>query len=266
MLSGQIRVGCPRGCPRSGRLALRSSAANNAVAVVGLKPPHEDRCHTIVRHTPQTAPVMMTRSFQQQVLVALGLLLAASGGLAYREHAPRPAPGLQAAAGVEATMFAEAPMITNPIAIDVDARGRVWLTEGHNYRLSMHPDYPVRQEGDRIRILEDTDGDGVADTAKTFYQGRDIDAALGLVVLGNRVIVSAYENVYVFSDTNGDDRADEKRVLFKRGPANSDHSTHSFIFGPDGRLYFNAGNDAGPLKDPSGTVLTDRAGKRIVPD
>ena len=88
----------------------------------------------------------------------------------------------------------------------------------------------------------------------------DVNAALGIAVLGDRVIVSAYENVFVFRDTDGDDRADEKTVLFKRQKADHDHTTHSFVFGPDGRIYFNAGDAGGPLMDPTGKVLTDKAG------
>jgi putative membrane-bound dehydrogenase-like protein len=175
--------------------------------------------------------------------------------------------GLQAAEGLEATLFAGSPMLRSPTAIDVDARGRVWVTEGHNYRnVNLNRGVPAIGEGDRILILEDTNGDGKADTQKVFYQGTDINAALGIAVFGNQVIVSAYEHIFLFTDTDGDDRADTKEVIFRRNPANHDHTTHSFVFGPDGRLYFNTGNVGGPLMDPAGNVMVDRAGNRIVPD
>jgi putative membrane-bound dehydrogenase-like protein len=175
--------------------------------------------------------------------------------------------GLVTAEGVEATMFAQGPMLTNPTALDVDSRGRVWVTEGHNYRnANRTQNVPVTAEGDRILILEDTNGDGKADSQKIFYQGTDVNAALGITVLGNQVIVSAYENIFLFTDTNGDDKADEKRVLFKRTPSNTDHSTHSWVFGPDGRLYFQNGNGGGKLMDPQGNPIVDRAGNRVVPD
>ena len=90
---------------------------------------------------------------------------------------------------LEATLFASEPMLLNPANMDIDAEGRVWVTEGVNYRL-FKPWGKIQPEGDRIRILEDTDGDGRADTAKTFYQGNDVNAALGIAVLGTKVIVS----------------------------------------------------------------------------
>jgi hypothetical protein len=52
-------------------------------------------------------------------------------------------------------------------------------------------------------ILEDTDGDGKADKVKTFYQGRDVDSAMGICVLGNRVIVRR-PNIFIFTDEDGD--------------------------------------------------------------
>ncbi|HWV58619.1 MAG TPA: PVC-type heme-binding CxxCH protein, partial [Longimicrobiales bacterium] len=174
--------------------------------------------------------------------------------------------GLETAEGLEAVVFAESPMIVNPIAIDVDARGRVWLTEGHNYRNSIRPNYPVRETGDRIVILEDTDGDGRADTHKVFYEGRDIDSAMGILVLGNSVIVSAYQYIFRLTDTNGDDIADEKEIIYQRDPHDHDHGAHSLVFGPDGRFYFNTGNVGGPFRDPAGDIIVDRAGNQVVPD
>ena len=115
---------------------------------------------------------------------------------------------LEIAPGLAATLVAEAPTITNPTNIDVDSRGRIWLLEGFNYR-KFKPK-PLRAAGDRVVILEDTTGDGVADRSTVFYQGTDIDAAMGIAVLGNRVIVSAYTKIFVFTDTNGDDKPDKK--------------------------------------------------------
>src|SRR5262245_65861637 len=74
------------------------------------------------------------------------------------------------AAGVEVTLFASEPQLVNPANMDIDARGRVWITEGANYRMFQKWG-KLRPEGDRIVILEDTNGDGAADDVKTFYQG-----------------------------------------------------------------------------------------------
>ena len=69
---------------------------------------------------------------------------------------------------LKAILFASEPMILSPSAIDVDHLGRVWVCEVTNYRRHKNK----REEGDRILILEDTDGDNKADKVKTFYQGR----------------------------------------------------------------------------------------------
>jgi putative membrane-bound dehydrogenase-like protein len=121
-----------------------------------------------------------------------------------------------------------------------------------------------RPEGDRVLILEDTDQDGVMDKTKVFYQGRDIDSALGICVLGNRVLVSAAPYVIEFIDTDGDDVPDSKRsILTKTGDPQHDHSVHSFVFGPDGKLYFNFGNTGHRLCDTDGKPILDRWGREI---
>ncbi len=116
--------------------------------------------------------------------------------------------GLEIAEGLNISLFASEPMIGNPTNIDVDAKGRVWVCEALNYRPKLNPNNPQRDAGDRILILEDSDGDGKADTAKVFYQGNDVNAALGIAVLGNKVIVSCSPNVFLFSDSDGYDNPD----------------------------------------------------------
>src|SRR5690606_28238698 len=161
---------------------------------------------------------------------------------------------------LEVTLFAAEPFIINPTNIDVDARGRVWVLEGANYR-AWQRSIP---EGDRIAILEDTDGDGRADSSKTFYRGKDIDSALGICVLGNRVIVSRSPHVFIFTDEDGDDVADKKDILFS-GIAGEqhDHGVHAFVVGPDGKLYFNMGDQGQRLRDAKGEPVVDRFGNRV---
>ncbi len=176
--------------------------------------------------------------------------------------------GLQVYPGLEATLFASEPMIASPTNIDVDERGRVWVCEVMNYR--DHALEEARAEGDRILILEDSDGDGKADKTTLFYQGRDIDAALGICVLANErghreVIVSAAPNIWRFIDIDLDDKPDRKEILLtKTGKTQSDHSTHSVVFGPDGRYYWNFGNSGYAAHHGDGRLVYDRRGFPVV--
>ncbi|GJM29411.1 MAG: hypothetical protein DHS20C17_20460 [Cyclobacteriaceae bacterium] len=171
---------------------------------------------------------------------------------------------MEVAEGLEAKLFAHEPMLVNPTNIDIDHRGRVWVCEGHNYRLSLNPDKKEKPEGDRILILEDTDLDGKADKQTVFYQGNDVNSALGISVLGNKVIVSKSPNILVFTDVDGDDKADTKELLFTgMDGIEHDHGIHAVIFGPDGKFYFNAGNDFHQMMNPDGTPVIDLAGNVI---
>ena len=175
--------------------------------------------------------------------------------------------GLEVAGDLEVTLFAREPMLINPTNMDVDARGRVWVIEAFNYRPELNPGNPEREAGDRILILEDTDGDAKADQQTVYYQGTDINAALGIAVLGNKVIVSSYDHVFAFTDTDGDDRPDQKELLYTDiGGTQHDHAVHAFVFGPDGKLYFNFGNAGERLRDAEGNIVVDKAGREVVAD
>src|SRR5262249_5453823 len=84
--------------------------------------------------------------------------------------------------GLEIKLWASEPLFVNPTCMDTDHRGRVWVCESVNYRHSLHNRPPLRPEGDRIVILEDTTGNGKADKATTFYQSKDLLAPMGIAV------------------------------------------------------------------------------------
>ncbi|MEE8468036.1 MAG: PVC-type heme-binding CxxCH protein, partial [Planctomycetota bacterium] len=149
--------------------------------------------------------------------------------------------------GLEVTLWAASPLLFNPTAMDVDARGRVWVTEAVNYR-RWGGRNPGREHagGDRVVILEDTDGDGAADSSHVFVQDPDLTAPLGICVLGSRVFVSCSPNIFVYTDHDGDDVADSREVFLTGfGGFDHDHGVHSIVAGDDGWLYLAVGN-AGP--------------------
>ena len=162
--------------------------------------------------------------------------------------------GSRLAPGLEATLWASEPMLANPTNIDVDSRGRVWVTEGLNYRLSrgrngrFHRD----EQADKIKILEDTDGDGKADKV-TVFADKIFPVPMGIAVeeqynkdgnyKGCRVYVGNSPDLLVFEDTDGDDKADKRYPLLTGfGGIDSDHGVHGMVLGLDGKLYFTHGD------------------------
>ncbi|MDG1833345.1 MAG: NPCBM/NEW2 domain-containing protein, partial [Verrucomicrobiota bacterium] len=192
--------------------------------------------------------------------------VASGGGQSIGRKPEEAIENLDVHEALQAEVFAAEPMMLSPSNIDIDHRGRVWVCEVINYRRHNGK----RPKGDCILILEDTNGDGKADSKKVFYQGRDIDSAHGVCVLSTpdgkntRVIVSALDKVQVFTDVDGDDKADKKETLFSGiSGSQHDHGIHQFMFGPDGRLYFNFGNSGKQLKDKDGKPIVDRVGNEV---
>jgi len=165
------------------------------------------------------------------------------------EAAARSLAGFTVADGLEVSLFASEPLVRNPTDMDIDERGRVWVTEGVNYRSTFQKWGVLEPAGDRIIRLEYGPDGKVQETV--FYQDPSINTALGICVLGNKVIVSDSPNVFVLTDTDGDGKADKRELLFTGiGGKDHDHGVHTFVFGPDGKLYFNMGNESKQLYYP----------------
>jgi putative membrane-bound dehydrogenase-like protein len=165
-----------------------------------------------------------------------------------------PASMFSADGDLEVTLWATTPLLRNPTNIDIDKDGRIWVTEGVNYRGHAKR----RPEGDRVIILEDTNGDGKADKTTVFLQDTNLVAPLGIAVLDNKIVVSQPPDMLVYTDVNRDGKFDpavDKREVLLTGfnGRNHDHSLHSVTAGPDGLWYWSQGN--------TGAQFTDRSGK-----
>lgn len=190
----------------------------------------------------------------------LPLFLAAPTASAWTPASEPPAMPLDSFVlpeGYEITPWAASPDLHNPTNMDIDHLGRIWVTEGVNYR-----GRAGRQEaGDRIVILEDTNGDGKADRSQVFWQDKELLAPLGIAVFDNVVVVSQPPNLIKLTDVNRDlkfDPADgdtREVVLTGFNGRNHDHSLHSVTGGPDGKWYFNQGN--------CGAIFTDKSGREF---
>ncbi|MES2439908.1 MAG: PVC-type heme-binding CxxCH protein [Verrucomicrobiota bacterium] len=159
--------------------------------------------------------------------------------------------------GLEITPWAASPALFNPTNIDIDHLGRIWVAEGVDYRGKSGR----QPAGDRIVILEDTDGDGKCDSSKVFWQDPELVSPLGIAVFDNVVIVSQPPNLLKLTDADRDGKFDpksgDKREVLLTGfnGKNHDHSLHSLTAGPDGKWYFNQGNTCGVFTDKSGKTF-----------
>ncbi|MGI8784926.1 MAG: PVC-type heme-binding CxxCH protein [Acidobacteriota bacterium] len=116
---------------------------------------------------------------------------------------------IQVPDGFDVKLFASEPDIAKPICMAWDARGRLWIAETVDYPNEMQPEGKGR---DRIKICEDTDADGRADKFTVFAEKLSIPTSLAFANGG--VIVTQAPHTLFLKDTDGDDRADVRQVLF----------------------------------------------------
>ncbi len=138
--------------------------------------------------------------------------------------------------GFTVGVWAAEPMITQPMAFTWDDRGRLWIAENRDYE--SRGDGFSNSGDSRILILEDTDGDGVADRRTVFMEGLAFPAALAVGFDG--VYVGAPPNLLFIPDRDRDDKADEDdiEVLLTGWGIRDRHETlNSLHWGPDGWLY-----------------------------
>jgi len=134
--------------------------------------------------------------------------------------------------------FAVEPLVGNIIDFTWDARGRMWVVETNDYPNTVLPD-SVRGN-DRVLILEDTNGDGLADRTKVFADG--LNLATSLVFANGGVIVGQAPHMLFFKDTNGDDKADQRVTLFTGFPRGDTHGTISNLrYGFDNLVWGSVG-------------------------
>jgi len=140
----------------------------------------------------------------------------------------------KAADGFEVNLFASNPMVANPNNINWDERGRMWVTGNTVYPLLT----PGEDPNDFIAILEDVDGDGVADKSTVFADGLLVPHSV--MPSRNGAFITQSTDLLFLEDTDGDDRADRRRVVLTGfGNADVHQMIHGLRWGPGGDLYFN---------------------------
>ncbi len=140
-------------------------------------------------------------------------------------------------AGYTLSLFAKEPLVQQPCSMAFDARGRLFIGMGPQYR-NPTPDTP----GDSVCIIEDTNHDGTADSKKIFATG--LNAVQGLAWHGRDLWIANAPDLTIVRDLDGDDVADEYTKVFT-DLGNIEHALHGLVWAPDGKLYMSKGNSKG---------------------
>jgi glucose/arabinose dehydrogenase len=139
--------------------------------------------------------------------------------------------------GYHLELVASEPLIQDPVVIDWDSQGRLWLIEMPGYM----PDIQANHEHDpvgRVVVLQDTNGDGRMDKRTVFADGLVLPRALK--VLDKGVLVGEPPNLWFMQDPNGDLKADTKELVtdrFGRLEANVEHNANSLLWALDNWIY-----------------------------
>jgi quinoprotein glucose dehydrogenase len=194
--------------------------------------------------------------------------------------------------GFRATLWASEPMLANPVTLAFDERGRCYVAETFRHHAGVtdirdHMDWldddlasqtvedrvamirrhtgegfaDYEREQERVRRIEDTDGDGRADRASVFAAGFDEAAAgigAGLLARGREVYYACIPELWHLVDEDDDGVAEKREVLsagYGVNVALLGHDLHGLRIGPDGRLYFSIGDRGFQVQTKEGAVL-----------
>ncbi|MEZ6135614.1 MAG: HEAT repeat domain-containing protein [Pirellulaceae bacterium] len=206
--------------------------------------------------------------------------------------------GFRKPTGWSVSLFAAEPALANPVAMTIDNQGRVFVCEsfrqdrgvtdnrGHDQEWLMADlaaqsvqdriDYHKRLLGselpvytahdDRIRLLEDTDGDGQVDRDTVFADGfnqLEDGTGAGILVRGHSAYYTCIPKLWQLTDADGDGVAEDRQILhdgYGVRVAFRGHDSHGLIIGPDGRLYFSIGDRGYNLETPAGRLKDPESG------
>jgi putative membrane-bound dehydrogenase-like protein len=158
--------------------------------------------------------------------------------VAFASHVAEPA-GFELDHRLTLSLFAKEPDVVDPVALTWDADGRMYVVEMRDYPYGFGPD---RKPGGTIRLLEDTNDDGMADRSTLF--ATDLSFPTSIAPWNGGIIVAAPPEIIFLKDTDGDGKADEREVLLKGFVLGvTDSNMNGLRWGLDNRLHgVNGGN------------------------
>ena len=238
-----------------------------------------------------------TRSIPLQLLDHMGATDLAGRVATATRVGEKEALGFQVADGLDVKLFAAEPLVANPAAICVDEKQRVWVAETFRWdrlirlahrgrefwllddlacqtvedRLKMYQKWQHKVPGgmawhtkhsERVRRLEDSDGDGRADQVTVFSEGYnrpEEGTGAGLMARDGKIYYACMPRLWVLEDQDDDGRADNRTVLHDGfGVCNSlAHDLHGLTWGFDGKLYFSVGDHGYHVTTQEGETLHD---------
>ena len=132
--------------------------------------------------------------------------------------------------GFQIELFASEPDIVDPVDMEIDEYGRIYVVENSAYPLE------VDRTLGRVKLLQDLDADGRPDRTTVFADG--LTMPTGVMRWKNGILVTDAPNVWYFEDTDGDDRADVRRVVLTGFAfSNPQHTVSNPTYGPDNWIY-----------------------------
>lgn len=199
---------------------------------------------------------------------------------------------IKAPEGMVTKLFAREPDVQTPTAITFDEQNRLYISETHRFgrgiednrrnpwvaddykltstaeRLEMYKKYADKkplsyytQHSEKIRVIEDRDGDGKCDNAKLYAEGFNdpLDGTgAGVMALDGKVYFACIPHVWLLEDTDGDLKADKRESLqegYGISVSLSGHDLNGFALGPDNRIWFTIGDRGYNLKTKEGRHL-----------
>ncbi|MCM8528726.1 MAG: hypothetical protein NE327_19530, partial [Lentisphaeraceae bacterium] len=234
------------------------------------------------------------------LLFLLALFLIPSKAISVEQNSAKSAKAEQAAKslqkqpGFEIGVFASHPVFGNPVAIDVDKFGRVLVAEQYRFnqgtqenrtssffldddlqvftlddRLKMYEKWQHKFKGgmnfftsvpDKVRIIEDTNGDGIADKYSVMAEFKETLDGLnsGVMEINGDVWVTCIPHLWKLRDNDGDGKAEIKEKIhtgFGVRASFLGHDLHGLALGQDGRLYFSLGDRGYHVKTKEGKIL-----------
>jgi putative membrane-bound dehydrogenase-like protein len=161
-------------------------------------------------------------------------------------------------------LVAAEPLVQSPVAIDWDAKGRLWVCEMFDYPTGLDEKW---KPGGRIKILDDRNGDGTFDTATIFLEG--LPFPTGVTAWRDGALICAAPDILYAHDTNGDGKADQVEKLFTGFETNNYQArVNGFALGLDNWLYGANGLLGGKITGKSLPAPLDLRGHdfRFQPD